>query len=79
MATEFIDCTSLSISYDVMGLATVNFVVVRDEAGFPSNDFMNYISAGSRTFEGYVTSINITPINNTSWYEAHVTLIALAK
>lgn len=77
--TEFIDCTSLSISYDIMGLATVNFIVVRNEAGFPSAKYLNGISAGGREFEGYVTSITVSPIQNTDWYESHVTLIALAK
>ena len=77
--TEFVDCTSLNISYDIMGLATVNFVVVRNEEGFPSSDFLNDIEAGGRTFTGYVTSITVNPIQNTDWYESHVTLISLAR
>lgn len=73
MATTFVDCTSLNISYNVMGLATVNFTVVSDEAGF---NVRNSISAGGRTFSGYVTSAYVRRIPNTNWYETNVTLIA---
>ena len=76
---EFVDCTSLKISYDVMGLATVNYVVVRSEAGFPSDSFLNNVEAGGRVFKGYVTSISVSPIQNTDWYESHVSLISLAE
>lgn len=77
---EFIDCTSLSISYDVMGIATVNFTVVRNNAEWPSADIMNSIEAGGRTFTGYVTNASITQIPFTSsWFETRVTLITIAK
>ena len=75
---EFIDCTSLSISYDIMGIATVNFTVVKNSPGFPTTS-MNVISAGGRVFEGYVTSASLTPIPNAAgWYETRVTLVSLA-
>lgn len=76
---EFIECTSLSISYDIMGLATVNFVVVRNEEGFPSSELLNQIETGGRIFTGYVTNITVNPIQKTDWYESHVTLISLAS
>jgi len=77
--TEFVECTSLSISYDEMGLATVNFAVIRNEEGFPSSSFLNVIETGGRVFTGYVTNITVSPIQNTDWYESHVTLISLAR
>jgi ABC-type microcin C transport system permease subunit YejB len=79
-SVEFIDCPSLSISYDTMGIATVNFTVVRNEPGWPSSDIMNKIEAGGRVFEGYVSSASLSQIPNTgSWFETRVTLISLAK
>jgi len=73
MATTFIDCTSLNISYNVMGLATVNFTVVSDEPGF---NIRTSVNAAGRTFSGYVTSAYARRIPNTNWYETNVTLIA---
>lgn len=73
MSVEFVDCTSLNISYNVMGLATVNFTIVSDEPGFHTR---SSISAAGRTFSGYITSAYIRRIPNTNWYETNVTLIA---
>ena len=69
---EFIDCTSLNISYDVMGRATISYVVVHD-----THDFVTYnsITAGGQIFDGYVVSASMNQIPNTSWYETHVTLV----
>jgi hypothetical protein len=73
MAESFIDCTSLNISYDIMGIATVTYTIVSDE---PSWDGVaNEIPAGGQTFRGYVASASMTQIPFTSWYETHVTLI----
>ena len=76
-SVEFVDCTSLNISYDVMGIATVSFTIVKNSEGWPSNG-MNSIDAGGKTFDGYVTSANLTQIPNTFWYETRVTLISIA-
>ncbi len=77
---EFIDCTSLSISYDVMGVATVNFTIIKNKEGWPTAAIMNTIEAGGRTFEGYVTSAGLSQIPNASgWYETRVTLMSIAK
>lgn len=70
---EFIECTSLSITYDVMGVATVVYTVVHDVPGMKA---YNTISAGGQTFRGYVANAAVTTIPNTSgWFETHVTLI----
>ena len=70
---EFIDCTSLSISYDIMGRATVSYIVVHDRQDFVT---YNSIDAGGQTFTGYVVSAQMNQIPNTAnWYETHVTLI----
>lgn len=72
--TEFIECTSLNISYNIMGLATVTYTVVHDTTGFVVYDT---ISAGGQTFVGYITNASMNQIPNTEgWYETHATLIA---
>jgi len=70
---EFIECSSLSMSYDILGLVTVSYTLVSSS---PNPTPLTSISAGGVTFRGYVTNLNMQPIANTSWYEAQVTLIA---
>jgi hypothetical protein len=73
---EFIECTSLSISYDVMGIATVSYTIVADSPGIKAYDD---IHAGGQYFSGYVTNVFAQPIPNTSrWWESHVTLVSTA-
>lgn len=76
MATgiSFIECTSLSFSYDVLGLVTVNYTMVHDEKKII---VLNEITAGGQTFTGYVMDASMHAIPNTSgWYETNVTMIA---
>lgn len=70
---SFIDCTSLSISYDVMGRATVSYTVVHNTEGF---EVISPVSAGGRTFYGYVVNASLNQIPNTyGWWETQVTMI----
>jgi hypothetical protein len=72
--TEFIDCTSLSVSYNVMGIATVSYTVVHN-----TYDFVTYssISAGGQVFSGYIINASLNQIPNTEgWFETHCTLLA---
>lgn len=70
---EFIDCTSLSITFDIMGIATINFTII---ANTPGLKVRTTISAGGRTFVGYVTNASCTPlINAPKWYANNITLI----
>lgn len=71
--TSFIDCTSLNISYNIMGIATVTYTLVQNEPDF--NQVVNSITAGGQTFTGYVTNASLSQIPNTEWYEVNVTLI----
>jgi hypothetical protein len=70
--SQFRECTSLSISYDNFGLATVNYTIVSSTSN-PTIDIS--IQAGTRTFTGYVTSLSINYIPGTNWYETQVSLI----
>ncbi len=72
---SFIECTSLSISYDILGVATITYTVVTDTAGL-EGQLYNQIIAGGQTVSGYITNANINPIPNTTWYEIHATLIS---
>jgi hypothetical protein len=70
---EFIDCTSLSFSYNALGVVTVSYTVVHD-----TFDFITYneITAGGQTFSGYIINATLNQIPQTTWYETHVTLLA---
>lgn len=72
------ECTSLNISYDVMGLVTVNYVIVSDQSDIT---VYNQISVGDppTVFTGYATNVSHQKIPNTDWYETNVTLIAVAN
>jgi hypothetical protein len=71
---NFIECTSLSFSYSVLGLVTVNYTMVHNEKKFVA---LNTISAGGRVFKGYIMDASMNAIPNTSgWYETNVTMIA---
>ena len=72
----FIDCTSLSISYDVMGIATVSYTIVSNKTGLK---FYTVIDAGNRKFTGYVANASLRQIPETTWYESNVTLIATTE
>ncbi len=76
MACEeaFIDCTSLSFSYNIMGIVTISYTMVHRD---PTFCYVTEIIAGGQTFEGYVTDMSLTQIKGTNaWYETHVTLTA---
>jgi len=71
---EFIDCTSLSIAYNIMGIATVSYTIVSDTAGLKAYKSIN---AGGNNFHGYVVNISMNQIpGSAGWFENHVTLIA---
>jgi len=74
---EFIECGTLSISYDILGLASVNFTVVTNE------DFLNQtyttITVGDLTFTGYITGVSARPILGTSWYEWGMSLVMTSE
>ena len=73
---SFIDCTSLSISYDIMGIATVSYTIVSNTPGFK---YYTIIKAGGRTFTGYVANASLRQIPETNWYESNVTLITTTE
>ena len=71
---NFIECTSLNVNYNIMGIVTVTYTIVQDT--YDTDNVVSSITAGGQTFSGYVTDISVTPIVRTNWHEVHVTLIA---
>jgi len=73
LSCGFIECTSISFSYDIMGRVTVSYTTVHQSTDFC---YTEVIHAGGRTFSGEVTSMSLNQIVGTvGWYETHVTLI----
>ena len=56
---EFIDCPSISISYQTTGLATVSFTVVSTEQVPGVNPPRDYtiLSFGGIDFQGFITNV----------------------
>lgn len=76
---EFIECTSLSVSYDITGIATISYTVLSDTPGMKAYDV---ITVGNKTFQGYITSATYSIIPQSDvgfagWYQTQVNLIAL--
>jgi len=76
----FIECESLSISYNEMGIATINYTLISTEES-PSFNY-NSIEAGQLLFTGVVTDVYSQIIPNTEnatngpWFSINVTLLA---
>jgi len=76
---EFIDCSSISISYQVNGLATVNFTVVstEQEPGVtPPRDYTQ-LTFGEVDFKGFVTELSsgVIPASIPTVWEHRFSLI----
>lgn len=76
----FIECTSLNVSYDITGMATVSYTVISDVSGIIA---YGEISVGNKTFIGYVTSATNSIMPRTEaggpWYQTQVNLLAIAS
>ena len=67
--TEFIDCATISISYDVLGQATVGFTVIASK-GQPINaQAYSSVTFGGINFTGHITSLSVRRIAGTIVYE----------
>jgi len=76
---QFIECGSISISYNIMGIANINYNIVTNDE---NPDINNVLYLGGQTFEGIVMSITKTPMPNSEldfegpWYNVKVSLVA---
>ena len=73
---EFMDCTSLNISYSVLGLVTITYTMVHNKNEFVT---LESITVGTTVFTGYIANASLNVIPKTEgWFETHATLIATA-
>jgi hypothetical protein len=70
----FIECTSLNISYDVMGLVTISYTVVSNTPGMK---IFGVIEGSGFSYSGFVTNASYNPLANSTWFETHVTIMAV--
>lgn len=80
--TEFIECGSAVISYDRMGIATLNYTVITTDQAAISFAGKETVTFGKTAFTGYVMNVAINPISsvtggsNEVWIAASITLVA---
>ena len=74
--TEFIDCSTLSINYDMLGTATVSFTVVAAHKEPAAASVYTDLTFGHINFVGHITSLEIRRIPGTVVYEHRYTLSA---
>ncbi len=75
--TELVECESMNVSYNEMGIATVTYTVITDSEAIPLVVQADSIQVGNRIFNGYVTNLYQQPIPKTEgWYTTNVTMVA---
>jgi len=72
----FVECASLSIQYNIMGIATVNYTIISPTVDVPLS---HTFKAGGILFEGYITSVAYNKLENTNAYSIAVSLTATAE
>ena len=76
---QFIECGSISINYNIMGIANINYNIVTNDK---EPNISDVLTLGGQVFEGIVTSIIKTPMPNSEldsegpWYNVKVSLIS---
>jgi len=71
---EFIDCGSLSISFDATGKASVSMTVLRDDSESIDFDSYNNGTWGGTHFDLVTLAASQKPIVGGGWYEWNVQL-----
>ena len=66
--TEFIDCSTLNINYDKLGISTITFTAISVNAD-PSPAQYKILVFGEVTFDSFVTGIDIRRIPGTQVFE----------
>jgi hypothetical protein len=76
---QYFDCSAESISYNIMGIATINYTIISDS---PNPNITSSFSAGGISFNGVIMNYNTQIIpksehsDNGGWYTTSVTLVA---
>lgn len=74
--SEFLDCSTLSINYDKLGLATLSFTIVAAQAQPVDPQAYTTQTFGGVTFTGHITALEIKRIPGTIVYEHRYTVSA---
>jgi hypothetical protein len=80
--TQFKECESISINYNIMGIATITYTIISSEAA-PS--ISNTIRAGDVNFTGIIMNVYTQPIPKTEnaiggyWYTTNVSMVATSN
>lgn len=72
--TEFIDCASLSINYDELGIATLGFTVVAALAAPIDTSVYTDLTFGGVRFTGDINNLSVRRIAGTIVYEHRYSL-----
>jgi hypothetical protein len=72
-AFEFIDCSTINISYDSRGIASVSFAVVTSRKVLLNN--YTSLAFGGVNFKLYVQDVQVSKIAGTSVYIFQLTLL----
>jgi len=67
--TEFLDCSTLNITYDIVGAATLSFVVVSRYANPIDPNVYTDLTYGGINFTGYINNLEVRKIPGTLVYE----------
>jgi len=76
--TQFKECESISINYNIMGLATITYTIISND---PNPSISDSIKAGNVIFTGIITSVYTQPIPKTEnavggyWYTTNVSMV----
>lgn len=76
---QYYDCSAESISYNIMGIATISYTIISDN---PNPSITPAFSSGGVSFNGVITNYatQIIPksehASNGGWYSTNVTLVA---
>jgi len=86
----FIDCSSVSVSYAITGMATVSFTVVSTSRTITLSSYTSPVfgsntssrtagsfSAGQVEYSGFITNYELSPIPGTLVYEHKIQLLAI--
>lgn len=82
MAESFLDCSTLSISYQANGLANISMTIytkagdgVPYSLGGPGLE----LTAGGVHFKGFIMEQSLAPASETDYEEYRVTAVAIGK
>jgi hypothetical protein len=71
---EFVDCSALTITYNIRGQATLSFSVVSTRQNL-LNDYTD-LSYGGVNFRGYINDVSMQRIPGTLVYQFQINILA---